>query len=349
VIESKRSKYDLIKLLNFFSQYRAWEIDSELFEDVNKFLFELFKAKALLVISYPYKDLGASKKSSDVSRVIWKKNEADIKIFGGQLAEIINSYQLLETPKDILVGRKRIVVESDVPENLYSLYLGDNDRQRFLITFACEQEIICQDILVEYFIKFIKNAFESIQKWKLVDQNSRLANIDDVTGLYNQRKLQKDLETAIDRYNASGSGFAILFLDIDHFKDVNDGHGHLVGSRLLADLAVILKRILRESDLIYRYGGDEFVIIVPSATTVDGKIIGDRLLAGIIDNVFKVHDHKEFRISVSIGVANYPDDAKTKEDVLTIADQMMYYAKARGRGRVCYAGDLLDKPGKLGA
>ncbi len=346
MIANSKTEYNLIKFLEFFSQYRAWEIDSEFFEDIDRFFKDVFFSQSLLVLSYPLKEIVPDKKISDLSRIIWKRNDNDVKHIGSRMYTILNSYKAPEVSREKLLKYEG-TEKSMEALNLYSLYLGDNERQRFVIIFSCSEQINCEDTLVVYFLKFIKNAFASIQKWKLVDQNSRLANIDDVTGLFNQRKLQKDLDLAIDRYNATGSGFAILFMDVDHFKEVNDGHGHLIGSRLLSDLAIILKKILRESDLVYRYGGDEFVMIVPSASVKEGKIIGDRLLAGIVNNVFKIHDHKEFKISVSIGIANYPDDAKTKEDVLTIADQMMYYAKARGRGRVCYAGDLVDKV-KLG-
>jgi diguanylate cyclase (GGDEF)-like protein len=175
--------------------------------------------------------------------------------------------------------------------------------------------------------------------------SNALIYIDDVTGLYNQRKLQKDLDYCINRNKEYGESFIVFFIDVDHFKNVNDGHGHLIGTKLLLELGVILRQTLRESDLIYRYGGDEFVVLVPKANTLEGKMIGERLLSEIKNNEFlKGYDGPHpFRLFVSIGISTFPQDAKTRQEILSMADQMMYQAKRFGRGQVCMTSEFFNK------
>ena len=330
--ENGKNDIEVTKLLEIFCSYKAWELDNDLFRDIHLFLQDLYKILSFSVYSFPKNIDSTDKTAFDLSRDVWNKNKNSFN------KEIIK--QLINDYKNIMIDEVKHLTQEK--NNYYSFFIGENERQNFIGIFSAKRQIEVESSVFKYLMKFNQNAFKSIQKWKLVNQNSRLAHIDDVTGLYNQRKLQKDLDTQIEIYKKCGEGFAILFMDVDHFKEVNDGHGHLIGSRLLAKLAIILKQVLRESDLVYRYGGDEFVMIVPNANTEDGRVIGERLLTGIINSVFTIHEHKEFKISVSIGIASYPHDAKTRDDVLGIADQMMYYAKARGRGRVCYAGDLIS-------
>ena len=167
---------------------------------------------------------------------------------------------------------------------------------------------------------------------------------DDVTGLYNQRRLHKDLIQEKKKYQATKIPFSVLFIDIDHFKSVNDGSGHLVGSQLLSDLADRLKDILRNSDNFYRYGGDEFVIILPGVSTQDGLKIGKRILKKIKEKPFKVNDLKDsFFLSVSIGLATLPNHVKDIKGLLELADNMLYRAKELGRGRVCSVTEIFKK------
>lgn len=195
------------------------------------------------------------------------------------------------------------------------------------------------------FFKFVQSSLESILAFQ---KEFRLVDVDDVTGLYNQRRLHKDLEVENRRFKATQAPFSVLFIDIDHFKSVNDGKGHLVGSQLLADLAKRLKDVLRNSDNFYRYGGDEFVIILPGVSAPDGMKIGKRILKKIKEKPFKVKDLKDsFYLSVSIGLATLPTHVRDVRGLLDLADDMLYKAKELGRGRVCSVSEIFGKRKKV--
>jgi diguanylate cyclase (GGDEF)-like protein len=191
------------------------------------------------------------------------------------------------------------------------------------------------------FLKFLQSSYGSISRFQ---KELSLVDIDDVTGLFNQRRLFKDLEFNTRKYKETKLPFSVLFIDIDHFKSVNDGSGHLVGSQLLSDLAKRLKIILRGSDTFYRYGGDEFVIILPGVSSTNGLKIGKRILKMIREKPFRVTDLKDtFSLSASIGVATFPTHVNSVKGVLELADNMLYRAKDLGRGRVCSVAEIFGK------
>jgi diguanylate cyclase (GGDEF)-like protein len=142
---------------------------------------------------------------------------------------------------------------------------------------------------------------------------------------------------------------AVLLIDIDHFKQVNDKHGHLVGDEALRAVATILRSAIRTKDVIGRFGGEEFVIALPDTDLPDATITADRLrsavaasplaamCAGVLDD--PELDPDTFHLTVSIGVAVYPSDGQTVDDLLQRADRAMYAAKAAGRDRVRLAAD----------
>jgi diguanylate cyclase (GGDEF)-like protein len=133
-----------------------------------------------------------------------------------------------------------------------------------------------------------------------------------------------------------------MFIDVDHFKNVNDNYGHLVGSRLLQDLGKALKLILRQSDHIYRYGGDEFVVIMPNVETKIVHEIATRILAQLKNHFFEIDNGDTYKMSLSIGIAEYPTDAKSAMDIIRFADEMMYKSKKSGRGKVFHVNEVAN-------
>ena len=170
------------------------------------------------------------------------------------------------------------------------------------------------------------------------------AHYDALTDLPNRILLRDRLEQAMSRASRQGTCVAVLFLDLDRFKSINDSLGHVAGDRFLEEMAVRLTRELREGDTVVRFGGDEFVIIIPDiasdlhiVTTI--SIICENILAATIAP-FLLESH-EIKISSSIGVAIYPQDADNFDDLLKNSDTAMYHAKSQGRDNYqFYAQDL---------
>lgn len=224
----------------------------------------------------------------------------------------------------------------------FRIFLGEKEGQEFYYIFSNK---LSKEISSPIFLqlkKFLQSRFSLFGEFESLNKFKELVYVDDVTELYNQRKLVKDLEHSSRKFHESQIPFAVLFIDIDHFKRVNDGHGHLTGTQLLADMAKLLKKILRESDLIYRYGGDEFVMILPHSTPNNAKKIASRILRAVKKEEFLKHSETPFKLSVSIGIAGVPTHALGPQELLAMADQMMYTAKSGGRGKICMAGELFE-------
>jgi diguanylate cyclase (GGDEF)-like protein len=187
---------------------------------------------------------------------------------------------------------------------------------------------------MEYFRKILQTCWNSALK--LQDAKDK-AFIDDVTQLYNQRYLHLVLEKEIKRSEREKVPFSVLFIDLDHFKNVNDSAGHLVGSKLLGGVADILRQNSRLVDYAFRYGGDEFVLILVGTDATEAQLFGERIRKQVEETSFLI-DEKPVSLTISIGVASFPKHAKRKEDILRMADEAMYQSKSRNRNSVSIAG-----------
>jgi diguanylate cyclase (GGDEF)-like protein len=164
-------------------------------------------------------------------------------------------------------------------------------------------------------------------------QVEHLAYLDDLTHLYNTRYL----EVALDRELAGGRPFSVLFMDLDHFKNVNDAHGHLSGSRLLVEVARVLRSCVRDEDVVVRYGGDEYVILLVGIDSGGGLKVAERIRRAIEDHRFLSREGARVRVTASIGLASYPEHAQGKQDIIDLADRAMYRGKRSSRNVVYMA------------
>jgi diguanylate cyclase (GGDEF)-like protein len=160
---------------------------------------------------------------------------------------------------------------------------------------------------------------------------------DDVTELYNVRHLNFVLDTEIYRSNRYRYEFSLLFIDLDHFKQVNDTHGHLVGSKLLREVANLLRGSLRLIDYAFRYGGDEFVVLLPQTGKESAYIVARRLHERLRGSKFIRDESLDLQVTASFGLATYPTDANTKSELIRLADEAMYLVKNTSRDNIAAA------------
>lgn len=190
-----------------------------------------------------------------------------------------------------------------------------------------DQEQFFLQALCDYAAIAIENA-------RSVEKIQELTITDDCTGLYNARHLYKTLETEVYRSSRFGYEFAVVFIDLDHFKQVNDTHGHLVGSKLLAEIGYLVKAQLRLIDYAFRYGGDEFVVLLPQTGKDSALVVARRLRDSLRTSMFCKEEGLNLNVRASMGVATYPHDAKSPHDIIRQADEMMYLVKNTTRDNI---------------
>src|SRR5258708_22003894 len=180
--------------------------------------------------------------------------------------------------------------------------------------------------------EFSAIAIENARNFHKVEE---LTVLDDHTGLFNSRHLKRQLESEVVRATRFGHPVSLIFFDLDHFKQVNDKHGHQAGSRVLHEVGKLLLKTLRSTDVPVRYGGDEFVILMPE-TSKDQAIAAARRIGAEIAGTHFLADAKfgPLKLSASLGVAAFPDDAHDPEALVRRADEAMYQVKAQCRGGV---------------
>jgi diguanylate cyclase (GGDEF)-like protein len=178
----------------------------------------------------------------------------------------------------------------------------------------------------------------AVENARAVRRIQELSITDDCTGLYNARHLFSVIADEFHRSERFGYEFTLLFLDLDHFKRVNDEHGHLIGSKLLAEVGACLRENLRLVDAAFRYGGDEFAIVLPQTSRAAGLRVARRI-ARVFHHRRWLRD-EQFKVDLraSIGIAIYPGDAKTAQAIVQHADEMMYAVKQAGRDNIAVYG-----------
>jgi two-component system cell cycle response regulator len=163
-----------------------------------------------------------------------------------------------------------------------------------------------------------------------------LAVRDGLTGLFNHREFYRRLEEEIERVRRYGHPCSLLMLDIDHFKKINDTHGHQAGDRVLRILANWIRSEVRPTDQVSRYGGEEFTIILPETPETEALKAAERIRKGISECEITLLNGEELNVTLSFGVATFPNDAKSAEELVAHADRALYAAKDAGRNRVCH-------------
>nr|MBI3611808.1 diguanylate cyclase [Nitrospirota bacterium] len=180
-----------------------------------------------------------------------------------------------------------------------------------------------------------------LERSHLLRQNAELQRQtiqDDLTTAFNRRHLDAYLDEELDRVRRYRRTFSILFFDLDHLKEVNNRHGHLAGSRVLRELAQLIKGKLRKSDRIFRYGGDEFVVTLPETGTEGALCVAHRMRRLIRSHRFLATSGQAVKLTASFGVSTFPRDGTLQKDLIRAADRAMYRVKTKTRDGVASGG-----------
>ena len=178
----------------------------------------------------------------------------------------------------------------------------------------------------------------AIENARAVGRIQELSITDDCTGLYNARHLFTMIAEELHRSARFGYEFTLLFLDLDHFKRVNDQYGHIVGSKLLAQVGECLRESLRLVDAAFRYGGDEFAILLPQTSGEAGLRVARRIANVFHERHWFPEEGFDLQVRASIGIATYPSDGTTPQIIVQRADDMMYAVKQAGRDNIAVSG-----------
>lgn len=189
-------------------------------------------------------------------------------------------------------------------------------------------EMVRHNKNINFLIEQSAHAFENAETYSNAKD---MLFIDDISGLYNHRYLDIALEREMKRVERYASHLAVLFIDVDYFKSINDVHGHMVGSQVLAEFGVLLKKSVRDVDVVIRYGGDEYTVILVETTCAIAQLVAERIRKHVEGHRFLAESGHDIRITCSIGYACCPDDTATKEQLLELADKAMYVGKAAGK------------------
>jgi diguanylate cyclase (GGDEF)-like protein/putative nucleotidyltransferase with HDIG domain len=190
--------------------------------------------------------------------------------------------------------------------------------------------------LLEQVALQIATPIENAQLYERAEQRSR---IDELTGLFNRRHFEERLKEEIARHSRYGDVFSIFMLDLDNFKTYNDIYGHPAGDILLGQVGKIVKSSVRSGDQAFRYGGDEFVVILPQTAVDDAYVVAERVRVRIAREM----EEKEISVTCSIGLASYPSDGVIFGELITVADTALYFAKRTGGNRVYLSSKILSE------
>ncbi|HEY9900364.1 MAG TPA: diguanylate cyclase [Pantanalinema sp.] len=182
----------------------------------------------------------------------------------------------------------------------------------------------------------------AIQNAQLYQTTQQLAITDGLTAVYNRRYFQRQLDNEFRRAPRFGYPIALILLDVDHFKQFNDTHGHLLGDQVLRSMAQILKESVRETDVVARYGGEEFAVILPETTRDHALEVAERIRKNVAHHTFWGRGQTPVQVTVSIGVASRLAAETSAEAMIELSDQALYEAKRTGRDRICVAGSAED-------
>ena len=245
-------------------------------------------------------------------------NEQDaFNIFFRKLKENVSveDCQLVEDPGVLPIGYEVFVLKSKEKELGGLLYKGLEPKDKEKFTILAHQFAL------------------ALRRLKLYKDIETLAITDGLTGAYTRRYFIERFDEEIKRASLRKSNLSLLMIDADHFKMINDQHGHLAGDQILKEISNIIRENVREIDIVGRFGGEEFCVVLPDTDRGGARLVAERIRKSAEKRLIKAYD-SALRVTLSIGLAIYPSDGKLSEELMDKADWALYRAKSQGRNCV---------------
>jgi diguanylate cyclase (GGDEF)-like protein len=262
------------------------------------------------------------------------------------------SYDILDYPatRQVLREQRPLVIQADDPAaDVAELALMQRAAERTLVLLplvAANQAVGLVELTtstrrreftdheLDFCFAMASQTAIVLENARLVDHLRRVADVDQLTGVANHRHLQERLAQEVARANRTGRPLSVLMIDMDGFKEVNDRHGHADGDGVLRDVAASLKVAVRANDIVARYGGDEFVVLMPDTGEERARAVAERVVTVVRGRTHQLSDGTDIRLSASAGLAVHPEDGQTPGALLRAADASMYMVKRAGGGAV---------------
>ncbi len=270
---------------------------------------------------------------------IIKANESYAKIRGKTIEQLIyqRCYEVLQNRKDICEECSvKVTFETGEPHTKEKLvsYTGDSKVWLEIYTYPIFDEMGRVVSVIEYTRDITQRKNTEGERDILVNKLVHLSRTDDLTGLLNRRALIERLGDEVLRSRRYISNLALIISDIDHFKEINDTYGHDAGDKVLQSISTLMKDLLRQTDIIGRYGGDEFLLILPETPFKGAKEIAERIREAVKEYELHIGFEGPIKTTVSLGVAQFNIEKEDVNDLIKRADNALYIAKGRGKNRV---------------
>lgn len=312
------------------------------------------------------RDLDGIEKTTDVFKTREEQLKLELKRLDGEVSEIAGLYELTRAMSTKLLFEEVFTEFSDFLGKNFrfascSLTLGQNDnaaqgRQKAYTINALKpsaQEPVNRQIQlmsqervigvldveglekadIEKFMIVARQFSLEMEKAQLYETVQELAITDGLTGVFVRRYFIEKFREELQRASAHRTRAAFLMIDLDYFKETNDRFGHLIGDTMLRDVARVLKQNVREIDLVGRYGGEEFCVLLPETDKAGAARAAERLRSAVAFQEFMIYDEIA-KATISAGVSVFPDDSEKMNELIEFADKALYQAKAGGRNKV---------------
>ena len=273
----------------------------------------------------------------------WRARSSDnhasfhLKAIPHERTELVRKISAMQEPvrlKDV-VGRRDYATLNATARSAVLVPMAAHGQVQGILVAEAEAFDVFTDRDVQQLTIVARSAALAMENAELHKRTAELTIIDELTETYNYRyfvqKLQEEKKRAL-RYKLP---LSIIMVDIDWFKKLNDSYGHEVGNRVLHELSRVVKECIRDVDIFCRYGGEEFVVILPQTPQSEAAVIGERIRSQVECTIVEVSRESKVKVTVSVGVSSYPENGKSHEDLVSVADQALYRAKGSGKNLVC--------------